>query len=140
MRLSAATGCLIVMLLAPLMGCGSRTPTLHGTVTVDGQPAPAGISLEFAPTEPGTPAYATTDTSGHYEAMLTFQKRGIGLGEHRVRLMPGSGAGEQPAVRPELPKLTRPKTQFPERAYRILDTIDVKPGRNRYDIDLRTDM
>lgn len=130
-------------------GCGGPSTTLTGTVTVDGRPAPAGLLLEFSPTAAGTSAYAATDAQGRYEACLTFQRKGIEPGEHRVRLMPGSAAvsvaPKSAAPSPAAPPL-RPPTAPPGRAggfprayYAEIERIMIQPGRNHHDLSLSTE-
>ena len=77
-----------------LAGCNSDgLVTLKGKVTVDGAPAPAGISLQFQPLSEGSPSYAITDADGNYEAEFSFSKKGIMVGKHRVSFIPGGGGG-----------------------------------------------
>ena len=141
-------------LLAPLLtlvvaGCGGPSTTLTGSVTVDGRPAPAGLLLEFSPTATGTSAYAATDAQGRYEACLTFQRKGIEPGEHRVRLMPGSGTlsaapesgAPSPAAPPRSPPTSPPGSAggFPQAYYAEIERIVIQPGRNHHDLSLSTE-
>lgn len=89
-------GLLIACVCLVLAGCRSDgLVTLKGKVTVDGEPAPAGISLQFQPTGTGSPSYAQTDSDGYYEAEYSFTKKGIEVGEHRVSLVPGGGGDDE---------------------------------------------
>jgi len=134
---------LVCCLLPLLAGCSNGLARLEGTVTIDGEPAPAGLAIEFAAVDAGTSAYGQTDAQGHYTAAATFQQQGIPPGRYRVRLMPGSGP---PA--PQRPPGSRSAdgrqaknaaaVSFPEAWYREIEQIEVKPGRNRKDINLST--
>ena len=121
-----------------IAGCGGTASTLEGSVTIDGQPAPAGISVQFESTGGGTSAYAMTDADGHYEASETFRSPGIAPGTYRVRLMPNSEATTPPSFAPGRKEPVRAVRTFPDQAYRELEIIEVKPGRNRHDIALPT--
>lgn len=132
-------------LVVVVAGCGAPPTTLTGSVTIDGVAAPAGISLEFAPTGPGTSAYARTDAAGRYEAQLTFRRRGIEPGEHRIRLTPGSSldpagaGGGMPEAGRRPPAIRRASAgEFPRRYHAEIERITVLRGRNRHDIALST--
>lgn len=132
----------LVMLLPLVTGCGNGLSSLTGTVTVDGQPAPAGISLILSPVDSGgSPSYATTDEKGRYEAAFTFQQKGIMPGRVRVQLMPGDGgSSSMPVIKDGKPvansQNTRP--QFPKEYYEEILIITVVEGSNTIDIPLST--
>ncbi len=51
---------LFASLVMASIGCGNGLSSLTGTVRVDGQPAPEGVSLEFSPTAAGgAPSYGS---------------------------------------------------------------------------------
>lgn len=135
------TGSLCCLLLA---GCGNGLPTLQGTVTVDGQPAPNGISLSFSPiSDTGATSYATTEANGAYEASYTFQEKGITEGEHIVALVPGGGAVPEsmPEIGPNgkpVPGSQEKPPEFPKEYYQEIERITIEPGSNQIDIDLST--
>jgi hypothetical protein len=87
-RVNRAAFALLPFIAAGLMsisGCGDsiRMAPVSGTVTVGGRPLPkAGVT--FTPVKGGRPAWATTDSQGHFE--LTTFKAGDGalVGEHIV--------------------------------------------------------
>ncbi len=134
----------LALLVIGLMGCGSGLSTLEGTVTVDGKPAPEGISLSFTPVDGnGSPSYASTDSNGHYEAAFSFQKKGIEAGEHRVQLVPGSdpGSGTMPQIGPDgqpIPSSKPKRPQFPKEYYQEIQKITVESGHNSIDLDLKS--
>lgn len=141
LRASAAT------LLLTLTGCGNGLSGLHGTVLVDGKPAPAGISLQFSPTGGGSPSYAETDAEGKYEAAFTFREKGIEVGEHIVSLTPGGGSTSESM--PVIGSDGKPVSDgtkggsggppsFPQKYYSEITKIKVAPGMNEIDIELES--
>lgn len=126
-----------------LTGCGNDLSTLEGTVLVDGETAPEGLSLQFTPTEPGgSPSYASTDQDGHYEANFSFREQGIQPGRHSVRLVPGGGGQHSmPTIGPDgKPQPASAKTaNFPESYYEEIQTVTIEPGSNEIDLDLTTE-
>jgi hypothetical protein len=131
------------VLLACAPGCDGLA-SLEGTVTIDGKPAPAGVSLQFAPvTGKGSLSYASTDANGHYEAAFTFQKKGIQPGEHSVKLMPSQVETPMPKIgpagRPVGPPPVSPLKNIPQEYYQEIQKITVEPGSNTINIDLKTE-
>ena len=131
--------------LAFMSGCGSDgLASLKGNVTVDGQPAPAGIGLEFNPIDSGSPSYAVTDENGEFVAAYTFKRMGIEPGEHRIKLLPGnSGGGREKMPTPGETNLadqrgSRPGPQFPKSYYAEIMKITVDAGNNSISIPLET--
>ena len=98
-KMPARTASLFFFCLASIVvtGCGNGgLATLTGTVTIDGELAPAGVGLEFNPLQGGSSSYAETDEKGAYVAAYTHKRLGIEPGEHRVKLFPaGSGGGRE---------------------------------------------
>ncbi len=126
-----------------LLFCGCGDPdglvSLHGVVTVDGRPAPEGISLEFSPVGKGSPSYGTTDSEGKFEAAFTHRRKGILPGEHVVKLVPGGPAADagrmpEPGEKPKESILS----QFPREYYQEIIRITVKKGGQTIDIPLET--
>lgn len=74
--------------VASLAGCSRGVgATASGTVTLDGQPAPAGIRIEFEPQiKGGSSSAGYTDASGRYELMFNVNTVGVMPGESIVRL------------------------------------------------------
>ena len=110
---------------AASVGCGSGAlPSLSGTVTIDGNPAPAGVALQFSPTsEGGSPSYAQTDANGNYEAQFSFNKTGIQPGEHSVKLIPGSVETPMPEIGS---RGGRAKTKIPPTSKIIISLTSMK--------------
>ncbi|MFN3150843.1 carboxypeptidase regulatory-like domain-containing protein [Bremerella sp.] len=134
-----------VALLAAAAGCGgSGLPSLTGTVTIDGKPAPAGVALQFSPTaEGGSPSYAQTDADGKYEAQFSFNKTGIQLGEHSVKLIPGSVETPMPEIGPDGkpvgPAPKNPMGSLPKSYWEEIEVIQVEPGSNTHDFALTSE-
>lgn len=124
------------------IGCGDGLSSLQGTVTIDGSPAPAGLSLQFTPTETGgSPSYASTDEHGHYEAAFTFTRKGIEPGRHLVRLIPGGGETTMPKLGPDgkpEPAPPSPFSKLPGKYFEKIQDIQVNNGGNTVDIHLKT--
>ncbi|QDV67504.1 hypothetical protein Poly24_12040 [Rosistilla carotiformis] len=130
-----ATG-LLAMLILATFGCGpSGLPplgTVHGTVTIDGQPV-EGASIEFIP-ENGRPSVGETDTSGNYNMMFTYDADGALVGKHTVRIttaregVVSEGDGPSIEARPEL---------LPAKYNEASELqVDVAAGDNTFDFDL----
>jgi hypothetical protein len=131
-----------VVLIACCAGCSDGLASLEGVVTIDGEPAPAGVAIEFCPTGEGSPSYGTTDGQGRYEAAFTFQKMGIEPGEHRLKLMPSDVEMPMPEIgpdgRPVGPPPENPLKGIPRAYYEEIELITVEPGSNTHDISLTT--
>jgi hypothetical protein len=108
---------------------------VNGSVRINGQPAPAGLLLEFQPLAAGsTPSLGRTDGTGRYELWKTGREQGIAPGPCVVRISvaPASSDRGPPTLPPELEKLS-----IPER-YGTASTLsyDIAPGRQTIDIDI----
>ncbi|MFC1597648.1 carboxypeptidase regulatory-like domain-containing protein [Planctomycetota bacterium] len=125
-----ACGSLIVFLLAT--GCGDGGPergNVTGKVTLDGKPL-EGADLEFQPTE-GSPSYGTTNPDGKYKLMYTRDKKGAMVGEHTVRITTSTTATDENGNEIRVPQ------QVPPEYSREGVVKEVKPGRNKFDFDLK---
>ncbi len=137
---------LFASLVMASIGCGNGLSSLTGTVRVDGQPAPEGVSLEFSPTAAGgAPSYGSTDSQGRYEAAFTFREKGIQPGASRSissrRAGPG-GPSKMPEFGPDGKPIVvasvTPK-KFPDAYFQEIQKIQVESGSNKIDIDLVTE-
>lgn len=130
---------LALFVAAAGIGCGTRGvgATCTGVVTIDGQPVPAGVLVEFQPPGPqGSPSLGITDATGKFELRFTAARKGVMPGECLVRLsvMPEIGADGIPAM-PEALKTVR----IPEHYGRQSKlTRTVKPGHNTINIEIDT--
>lgn len=121
-----------------IAGCGPRGvgATARGIVTIDGQPAPAGIRVDFQPQGPnGSPSMGVTDEKGQYELFFTAARKGVMPGEClvRVTVMPKLVEGI-----PKVPDALK-DVRIPEHYGRQSNvTRTVKPGHNQIDIEIDT--
>jgi len=102
----------VAAFLVAAAGCGGSsgpaTETVHGKVTLDGNPLPdAGV--EFVP-DAGRPSAARTDSNGEYRLEYSLDQAGALQGQHTVRITTG---GERPDPATEemkrFPELLPPK-------------------------------
>lgn len=131
---------LAFMLLATVaLGCGRRgmESTVSGTVTVAGEPVPAGVRVEFLPQTPGaSPSNGVTDASGRYDLWFNAYVAGAMPGDHLVSLtIPrvSNPDGTPGGVAPGLEQIHIPV------AYSGATSPlrhSVQPGRNVIDIDI----
>lgn len=123
-----------VAALVAMPGCQpSVGATASGTVTIDGQPAPAGIRIDFEPQARGSSSSTGyTDATGRYRLMFNVYTVGVMPGESVVRL----------SIPPEVS--IEGKLSIPEglKGIRLPDSVGmkstlrrtVKPGANTIDI------
>jgi len=128
------------------LGCGSKGDqpelgTVHGTVTLDGQPL-VGVAVVFQP-DNGRPSRGTTDAEGKYELIYIRQTKGAKVGPHRVEIAPSeeggveeiegdvdeNAAGSKPAAKSKVPSRYNSKSEL---------NVDVKSGANKIDFDLKS--
>ena len=127
------TSLALLFLLLITTGCGSSSDvsigTVTGTVFIDGQPAPAGINIEFDPTTKGVRgSTAVTDESGNYEANYSLSTKGVRAGSCVVKLA-------QPNVAPPAPG-QKPKWPFPNEYYEEIRQVTISPGHNTIDLEI----
>lgn len=115
-------------------GCGGPfDATLSGAVSLDGSPLPTG-TITLTPTAEGTTAFGRVEEDGGY-AVMTGRETGLQSGEYQVSIIaredptPDPNGGPPPAG-----KMLTPQW-YSSRASSGL-TVNVKPGRNTYDIEL----
>ncbi|MEW4565423.1 hypothetical protein AB1K70_23050 [Bremerella sp. JC770] len=122
-----------VLLLTCLVaaGCsgnpgGADLGTVTGTVYVDGQPAPAGIKLQFDPVTKGVRgSTAVTDESGQYQAVYSISRNGVRLGPCVVKMEP-------PLFSPGQKR----KYPFPEKYYEEITQVEITSGHQSLDLEL----
>lgn len=123
-----------------IAGCGPRGvgATASGILAIDGQPAPAGIRIDFQPEgAQGSPSTGITDDKGRYELWFTPGNKGVMPGECRVMVQrpPVSGPDGPRQVSEALKNLRLPATFAGEQSPLIRT---VKPGHNTIDIEIDT--
>lgn len=126
-----------------LSGCerSGNTPELgsvHGTVTLDGQPLPEA-SISFQPTESGRIALATTDEDGYYELQYSQTHEGAVLGRHVVRISTGQdGYDDGEEVHPPIPE--KVPVQYNRDALDNVDmNVEIGVGDNQFDFALTSE-
>ena len=132
--------CAIAPLVVIIVGCGPAGvgATAEGVLTIDGQPAPAGIRIDFQPQGPnGSPSTGITDANGRYQLFFTPARKGVMPGECRVMLQipPGNGP-DGPLQMSESLKTLRLPAKFAGQESPL--TRAVKPGFNQIDIEIDT--
>ncbi|WP_425617674.1 hypothetical protein NA78x_001357 [Anatilimnocola sp. NA78] len=126
--------------LLVLSGCGSKSNSVKGKVTFNGQPVTGG-SLTFLPqvdgtstgSEVGKPAVATVGSDGSYSVVPGSDGGGAIAGKHRVTYSAPvaetpAGVEYKPGQGPPLSPFhgLRPKEEM----------VEVKAGANTLDIEL----
>jgi len=125
--------CASLVLALFVTGCGGDGPeraTVTGRITLHGEPL-EGADVEFQPEE-GSPSYGLTDDDGEYDLMYTRDKRGAMLGEHTVRITTSTTGTDAQGNQIMLPQRVPPKYNAQSEL-----TIEVKPGRNKFDFELK---
>ena len=122
---------------ALLTGCGGPfDSTVHGVVTLDGNPLPTG-TVTFKPTSnQGSTAYAKVDESGNYE-LQTGREFGLPPGEYAVTVVarerPTSSYGKDGGPPPAGKQLTPEWYRSPESSGL---KFTVESGSNEIDLAL----
>lgn len=137
-RCSFGIALVVGLFLAPFCGCRpSVGATAVGTITIDGQPAPAGIRVDFEPQVKGSSSSTGyTDAKGRYELKFNVNTIGVMPGESLVRL----------SIQPTFTGDGKPSLPEELRAIRLPDSVGmkstlrrtVKPGANQIDIAVDT--
>lgn len=117
-----------------LTGCGGNPNrgNVAGTVTVDGQPAESG-AISFAPVDGKSPTTGGPIEAGRYAVEVPFGTSKVAIrvpkvvGQRKLYDTPDSPV--QPIMEERLPAKYNDATEL---------TIDVKPGDNPHDFDLKT--
>lgn len=124
-----------LLILLTISGCGGGMPSVTGMVTIDGQPAPPGLQIDFQPDVPNSSSSTGyTDEAGHYEMKFTPSKPGVMLGVSKVqvyvpRKMNSDGI---PAIPPQLKGVKIPKEYNEDSTL----TFAVENGSNTFDINI----
>lgn len=123
--------CLLSCVVA--VGCGpgdqAGLGTVTGAVLINGQPAPAGLHLEFDPVEKGVRgSTAVTDSAGRYEAEYSISRKGVRTGQCVIKLVPPETMPSANGKRAKLP--------FPDNYYEEITQVQVEAGRNTFDLEL----
>jgi len=122
---------LLLLALASLLGCGSRSElaSVRGKVLLDGQPLPDAYVV-FSPISHETTSYGRTDANGSYEMMFTDNEKGAWIGENLVRISTADlGRGGGPGPKERVPVVYNQETTL---------KADVKRGGNSFDFNLKS--
>lgn len=133
----AALGLLLLSLLV-FSGCGNDMGSVQGRVTIDGEPAPAGLSIQFQPQgENASPSYGSTDESGYYVMYFSTQKKGVMPGKNIVSI--SLSMAEDPETGAlVIPESLRGIQIPPEYSSKSTLEFEVTGGSNTFDIDIKT--
>lgn len=131
-------GAAVFLVAALLAGCGRSTgATVSGLVTIDGQPAPPGIRIDFQPQVPkSSSSTGYTGADGRYVMRFNVSMLGVMPGESLVRLsiQPELGASGPAAIPAALRGIKLPESVGMNTTLRKT----VKPGHNEIDIAIET--
>lgn len=127
-----------------LCGCGGGPDDMPnigevtGKVTVDGQPG-ADLVVTFQP-KGGRPSYDTTDADGNYELQYNGSTKGAKVGSNLVTISTASDTTEDyssaaASVSKPDPIPAKYNTQAASNSEM---TVDVKPGSNEFNWDVKT--
>ena len=128
----------IILLVTVALGCGRRMEsTVSGTLTVAGEPAPAGVEVEFLPraTE-ASPSKGVTDAGGRYLLRFNAYVAGAMPGDHVVSVtIPriSNPDGTPGGVAPGLERVQIPP-EYSGPSSPLLQTV--QPGRNVIDLEI----
>lgn len=117
-RKAAAPLLVAALIAAGAIGCNQRSDigTVTGKVTYGGQPLRA-VEVQFDPVGPGRNSVGYTNADGEYTLQYTASQAGALVGQHNVAVFDRSG-----------------QTSIPAEFTRL--TFEVKPGSNRFDIEI----
>jgi len=117
--------------LVTTFGCSqsdSKLGKVTGTVFVDGQPASAGLKIEFDPITKGVRgSTAVTDETGRYEAVYSLSRKGVRKGDCVVKLVLPEVAPPRPGRKAKLP--------FPAQYYDSIQQVSIN-GSTTVDLEL----
>lgn len=129
-----------------LLGCdsGPGTVSVSGKVTIDGEPAPEGVRVNFEPTgAEGETATGVVDASGNYTLYTGSQgHEGAMPGQYTVYLSPPPEGGEaymsEPGSGSGVPGVPGPGPIPPEyiSAQSSPEKVEVTSGDNTIDIEI----
>jgi hypothetical protein len=117
------------------VGCGGAKSTVSGRVTLDSKPLTTG-DVAFYAGEGTALAIGHIDSSGYYQ-LQTGTEKGLQPGTYQVTVVASEVIEPTtPFASPTPRLLTPPKYGNVETSGLI---VEVKPGANRFDIDLRSE-
>jgi hypothetical protein len=119
-----------IVLIALAAGCGDQTTgEVTGMVKIDGKPAPPGSSITFFPTDGKSPTAGGLIEGGKYSVRVP-----VGIAKVEIRApRRASRPKEGPGPRGDLVEESLPAKYNDQSELRL----DVHPGKNAQDFDLR---
>jgi hypothetical protein len=117
----------VSLIASGVLMVGSADPSsiaeVTGTITYGGKPV-SGVSVQLVPKDGKSPlGRGTADESGRYTIGRAMGKKGCAAGAYSVRLSEQDPGSQQLNI-PE------------EMSMKSTLTLDVKPGRNTFDIEI----
>jgi hypothetical protein len=163
-RLVGTSAAIAVICIVPLTGCGPRGPAVQpveGVVTIDGNPL-AGAMVMFWPVAGGPPAAGSSNAEGRYVLTTPTAKAGAGAlaadyavtvekyedWEDTMKPAPKDPEGfarwQAEASRLAAERASKPVALVTPKAYANREapvlSATVKPGRNKIDLELKSDL
>ena len=129
----------LILYVVAITGCGTSPTdsTVTGVVTIDGAPAPEGVTIMFQPVQAGgSPSYGKTDSQGRYELRYNAIVKGANSGENTVSF--GVEYMEDEDGVPFLPEPLKGLKIPAELQENSSLRKNVEPGRNEIDLEIST--
>ncbi len=129
----------LTLYFVAITGCGTSLTdsTVTGVVTIDGGPAPEGVTIMFQPVKPGgSPSYGKTDSQGRYELQYNASVKGANSGENVVSF--GVEYMEDEEGVPFLPEPLKGVKIPAELQENSSLRKNVEPGRNEINLEIST--
>ena len=129
----------ISLYFVAITGCGTSLTdsTVTGVVTIDGAPAPEGVTVMFQPVKAGgSPSYGKTDAQGRYELRYNASAKGANSGDNLVSF--GLEYMEDEDGVPFLPEPLKGVKIPAELQENSSLSKNVEPGRNEIDLEIST--
>lgn len=129
----------LILYVVAITGCGTSPTdsTVTGVVTIDGAPAPEGVTIMFQPVQAGSsPSYGKTDSQGRYELRYNAIVKGANSGENTVSF--GVEYMEDEDGVPFLPEPLKGLKIPAELQENSSLQKNVEPGRNEIDLEIST--
>lgn len=122
----------IGMMVLCTCGCGDSSDVgqVEGLVTIDGNPAPAGVQITFEPEGEATSSYAQTDAEGRYVMLLPGGDPGVAVGMCTIYV--------DSEIEDEDGSTVQTLRIPPEWGEGSTQKIDVKPGKQEKNLDITT--
>lgn len=134
LRITTTTLVMGTLSVFTMIGCGKSEVELGavtGRVTLDGQPV-RGVFVVFQP-EGRRPALALLDPDGKFKLQYNVKHSGSVVGKQGVYLKQPL-ADQMDEVRKS--GIEEP-TKFPKKFEQVFETVEVKSGRNHFNLELK---